>query len=150
MPFNLNETKAYLRYKKINWDNYDIVQCYMALGGVPHYLNQLDKRYTLPQNIDRLCFKKAGQLVDEFDQVLISLFTNSSLHKSIIIELAKKRKGLSRKVLNSNLGKGNNKAFSTAIKELEESGFILVSPSFDQKTTKNLLSSGGLKKVASS
>ena len=138
MPFNLNETKAYLRYKKINWDNYDIVQCYMALGGVPHYLNQLDKRYTLPQNIDRLCFKKGGQLVDEFDQVLISLFTNSSLHKSIIIELAKKRKGLSRKVLNNNLGKGNNKAFSTAIKELEESGFILESPSFDQKATKNL------------
>jgi len=138
MPFNLHETKAYLRYKKINWDHYDIVQCYMILGGIPHYLNQLDDRYTLPQNIDKLCFEKGGQLVNEFDQVLISLFTNSTLHKSIIIELAKKRKGLSRKALNLNLGKGNNKAFTIAIRELEESGFILEFPSFDQKSTKNL------------
>ncbi len=138
MPFNLHETKTYLRYKKINWDHYDIVQCYMVLGGIPHYLNQLDNRYTLPQNIDRLCFKKGGQLVNEFDQVLISLFNNSALHKSIIIELAKKRKGLPRKALNLNLGKGNNKAFTKAIRELEESGFILESPSIDQKATKNL------------
>lgn len=138
MPFNLYETKAYLRYKKINWDHYDIVQCYMILGGIPHYLNQLDNRYTLPQNIDRLCFEKGGQLTNEYDQVLISLFTNSALHKSIIIELAKKRKGLSRKVLNSNLNKGNNKAFTKAIEELEESGFILESPSFEQKRTKTL------------
>ena len=110
----------------------------MVLGGIPHYLNKLDNRYTLPQNIDRLCFKNGGQLVNEFDQVLISLFSNSALHKSIIIELAKKRKGLPRKALNLNLGKGNNKAFTKAIRELEESGFILESPSIDQKATKNL------------
>ena len=85
MPFNLYETKAYLRYKKINWDHYDIVQCYMILGGIPHYLNQLDKRYTLPQNIDRLCFEEGGQLTNEYDQVLISLFTNSALHKGCLL-----------------------------------------------------------------
>jgi len=138
MPFNLYETKAYLKYKKISWDHYDILQCYMILGGIPHYLNQLDKRYTLPQNIDKLCFEVGGQLVDEFDQVLISLFTNSSLHKSIITELAQKRKGLPRKALAAKLSTVNNKAFTTAIKELEESGFILESPSIDQKKTKTL------------
>jgi len=138
MPFNLYETKKYLRYKKINWDHYDIVQCYMILGGIPHYLNQLDPRYTLPQNIDRLCFEKGGQLSNEFDQVLLSLFRDSSLHRRIIIELAKKRKGLSRSVLNQNLKKGNNEAFTRAIKELEESGFIVECPSISQKVTKHL------------
>jgi len=138
MPFTLHETKTYLRYKKLNWDHYDILQCYMILGGIPHYLNQLDKRYTLPQNIDRLCFETSAQLANEFDQVLISLFSNSSLHKSIIIELAKKKKGLTRKALNENLSKGNNKAFTKAIKELEESGFIVDCPSFDQKPSKSL------------
>lgn len=138
MPFNLYETKEYFKYKRIDWDNYDIAQCYMILGGIPHYLNQIDKRYTLPQNIDRLCFETGGQLINEFDQVLLSLFRNSSLHKSIIIELAKKRIGLTRNVLNQNLGKGNNLAFTKAIKELEESGFIMECPSFDHKATKNL------------
>ncbi len=138
MPFDLYETREYLKYKKINWDHYDIVQCYMILGGIPHYLNLLDRRYTLPQNIDRLCFETGGQLVNEFDQVLLSLFRNSSLHKSIIIELAQKKIGLTRKALNENLGKGNNEAFTIAIIELEESGFIVECPSFDQKVTKNL------------
>jgi hypothetical protein len=110
----------------------------MILGGIPHYLNQIDKRYTLPQNIDRLCFETGGQLANEFDQVLLSLFRSSSLHKSIIIELAQKKIGLTRKALNENLGKGNNMAFTKAIKELEESGFIVECPSFDQKASKNL------------
>ena len=138
LPFDLYETKEYLKYKKINWDYYDMVQCYMILGGIPHYLNQIDKRYTLPQNIDRLCFEARGQLMNEFDQVLLSLFRNSSLHKSIIIELAQKRIGLTRSALNENLGKGNNSAFTKAIRELEESGFIKECPSFDQKATKSL------------
>lgn len=138
MPFNLYETKAYLQYKKIDWDHYDILQCYMILGGIPHYLNQLDRRYTLPQNIDKLCFEKGGQLTNEFDQVLLSLFRNSSLHKNIIVELSQKKIGLSRKALNLNLAKGNNQAFTKAIKELEESGFIVEQPSFDQKETKSL------------
>ncbi len=138
MPFNLYETKKYLKYKGVNWDNYDIVQCYMILGGIPHYLNQIDKRYTLPQNIDSLCFETGGQLSNEFDQVLLSLFRKSSLHKSIIIELAIRKKGLTRKTLNEYLGKGNNEAFTRAIKELEESGFIVECPSFNQKTSKSL------------
>jgi len=138
MPFNLYETRAYLKYKKIDWDLYDTLQCYMTLGGIPHYLNQLDRRYTLPQNIDKLCFENGGQLVNEFDQVLLSLFSNSSLHKGIITVLSRKKIGLTRKALNENLGKGDNQAFTKAIKELEESGFITERPSFDQKETKSL------------
>jgi len=138
MPFNLYETKEYFKYKDIKWDHYDIIQCYMILGGIPHYLNQIDKRYTLPQNIDRLCFESRGQLVNEFDQVLLSLFRESTLHKRIIIELAKKKIGLTRKALNKIMATGNNKAFTKAIMELEESGFIVECPSFDKKQTKNL------------
>lgn len=138
MPFNLYETKEYLRHKKISWDNYDIAHCYMMLGGIPHYLNQLDKRYTLPQNIDKLFFENGGQLENEFEQVLSSLFSNSSIHKKIIIELSKKKKGLSRKALNENLDEVNNKLFTGAINELEETGFIAASSSFDQKETKKL------------
>jgi len=110
----------------------------MILGGIPHYLNQIDKRYTLVQNIDRLCFETGGQLTNEFDQVLISLFRNHTLHKSIIIELSKKRIGLSRKALIGNLRKGNNETFTKALRELEESGFIVECPSYDLKPTKSI------------
>ena len=41
-PFNLRETEEYLEYIGVNWDRYQIVQTYMALGGVPFYLSLIN------------------------------------------------------------------------------------------------------------
>jgi len=138
MPFNLYETKAFLNTRGIDWVLYDIIQVYMVLGGVPYYLKQLDKSYTAPHNIDQLCFASGGIMVNEFDEVLISLFTNSALHKLIIITLATKRKGLTRKRLIELSKKSDNGDFSNALRELEESGFIAKYQAFDQANHKTL------------
>lgn len=138
MPFNLYETRAYLQSREIDWVNYDIIQIYMVLGGVPYYLKQLDKTFTVPQNIDRLCFADGGAMVNEFDEVLISLFTNSALHKQIILTLATKRKGLTRKSLIKLSKKPDNGDFSDALRELEESGFIAKYQAFDKVNHKIL------------
>lgn len=39
-----------------DWDRQQIMQCYMALGGTPYYLQMLDKDSSIMQNIDRLFF----------------------------------------------------------------------------------------------
>lgn len=138
MPFNLYETRAYLRKRGIDWVNYDIIQIYMALGGVPYYLKQLDKAYSVAQNIDRLCFATGGSMVKEFDEVLISLFTNSALHKLIIITLSTKRKGITRRRLIELSRKPDNGDFSDALRELEESGFIAKYQAYDKANNKIL------------
>lgn len=138
MPFNLFETCEFLRKRGINWLHYDIIQIYMVLGGVPYYLKQLDNSFTVPQNIDRLCFETGGSLVNEFDEVLISLFTNSALHKLIIVTLATKRKGLTRKRLIDLSKSTDNGYFSNALRELEESGFIAKYMAFDNANHKIL------------
>ena len=124
MPFNLNEVKLFLKSKRILLNNYDILQLYMAIGGIPHYLNQIKRGESVVQNIDRLCFENNGGLTDEFNEVFKSLFRNSDVHEIIVKVLSNTKKGVTRnKLLElSNLGSGG--IFSKALDELTESGFV--------------------------
>ena len=60
LPFNLNETKLFLKSRGINYTLYDILQLYMTMGGIPHYLDKIEKGKSVVQNIDALCFEKNG------------------------------------------------------------------------------------------
>ena len=42
-PFNLYETALFLRSRGIKLEEYDIVSLYMAIGGIPHYLELVPK-----------------------------------------------------------------------------------------------------------
>jgi hypothetical protein len=124
LPFNLNETELFLKNKGINYTHYDILQLYMAIGGIPHYLESLKKGDSVTQNIDRICFEKDGVLNDEFYQLFSSLFEDSEKHLAIITALASTRKGISRGelVIKSKVPSGGD--FSLKLNELIESGFV--------------------------
>lgn len=123
-PFNLSETKKLLQQNKIKLTNYDILQLYMAMGGVPHYLQKIIPGESATQAIDRLCFEKDGFLRNEFKDVFASLFEQIDNHEKIIRTLANVRKGITRKELlkKSALPSGGN--ISRTLNELIESGFI--------------------------
>ena len=55
-PFSLHECEAFYKDKGIELDRYDIVQSYMAIGGIPYYMNYFRQGLSLAQNIDRLFF----------------------------------------------------------------------------------------------
>ena len=123
-PFTLEETKQFLVSKHIILSNYDIVKLYMAIGGVPYYLDQLEKGESTVQAIDRLCFAKNALLRLEYSELMASLFNNATSHQSIIEVLNKYPKGLLRSQIieKTNLNSGGG---ATAIlEELETSGFI--------------------------
>jgi hypothetical protein len=134
LPFNLSETEEFLKYKGINLTRYDIIHIYMALGGVPYYLDQLQKGLSVAQNIDRLFFEEGGSLVNEFNEVFKSLFKNSEMHEAIMRALAKARNGVSRKQLLEMLKQQSSGVFSKALEELTESGFVARSKSPGKKT----------------
>ncbi|MBQ3800136.1 MAG: AAA family ATPase, partial [Treponema sp.] len=99
-PFNLYESEKYLVEKKgINWSRPDICECYMALGGIPYYLNLLSKRLSYSANIDNLFFKKRGALWDEFDHLYKTLFSKSDSYIKIVETLFTKRMGMPKKEL---------------------------------------------------
>jgi len=131
--FNLAETELFLKTKSPNIDRYQILQIYMAMGGVPHYLKEIKGGKSAIQNIDAICFSKNGLLKDEFDLLYPALFDNSEEHIKIIRLLAEKRKGLTRKeiVKNGKLSEGGNT--SKIIEELLHSGFISPYYAFGKK-----------------
>ncbi len=124
LPFTLNETNLFLKSRGINYTTYDTAQIYMAIGGVPHYLEKLQKGKSVAQNIDHLCFEKNGALKTEFTQLYVSLFDESEKHLAIIKALASCNKGINRQELihKSKIPSGGD--FSLKLEELIESGFV--------------------------
>jgi AAA+ ATPase superfamily predicted ATPase len=123
-PFNLYETELLLKKNKVVLTRYDILQLYMIMGGIPHYIEKIQTGESAVQAIDRLCFEKDGFLRNEFSNVFASLFDQADNHEKIIRTLAEIRKGLTRNELikKSKLASGGN--LTQTLKELEESGFI--------------------------
>jgi len=83
MPFNLCETEAFIKSKNVNLDQYQILLLYMAMGGIPHYLNEVDAGKSAIQNIEDMCFAKSGFLNNEFSRLYPALFENAENHIAI-------------------------------------------------------------------
>ncbi|WP_246432733.1 MULTISPECIES: AAA family ATPase [Wolbachia] len=123
-PFNLRETKKYLRYLGVNLNHQQILQIYMAMGGIPHYLKEISKGLSATQNINEICFQKEGLLFDEFDMLFHSLYEEPETYINIIRTIAKKPKGISRKELIKATKITEGGYLTTKLRSLEEAGFI--------------------------
>jgi len=123
-PFTLHETELFLADKGIVWNRYDIVQCYMIMGGIPFYLDQVRKGESVMQFVDRTCFTASGMLVHEYEELFASLFSNSERHYKIIETLATIKKGLVRDVLLQKSGMATGGSFTETLDELLASGFV--------------------------
>ncbi len=132
-PFSLNEVEEYLQSKNIEWSRYDIVQCYMIMGGIPYYLSLLNSKLSLSQNIDALFFTDRGELSDEFEHLYRTLFTNSASYIKVVESLSKKKGGLTREELLKSTGRQTGGELSVILKNLELSGFIRISNFFNKK-----------------
>ncbi|NDF60094.1 MAG: ATP-binding protein [Crocinitomicaceae bacterium] len=137
-PFNLSETEEFLKSKNINWGHYHILHLYIAIGGIPHYLNKVRKGESVVQAIQRLCFDQNGDLVNEFDEIFESLFSHSSSHLSIVRALGNLGKGISRDELIKKSKHAGGGTFTKALEELIASGFVSKYQAFDKKNRRML------------
>ena len=49
------------------------------MGGIPHYLIEVEAGKSAIQNIDEICFSENGLLAEEFDNLYAALFNHSDL-----------------------------------------------------------------------
>ncbi len=138
MPFTLKETRNYLASRGIKLNNYQILELYMTMGGVPQYLKQVGKGESTQQVIDRLFFAPKALLKIEFKNLYQSLFADASHHENIVRALAKKGKGLSRVEILAECGLTDGGGTTRIFDELEQSGFITHYIPFE-KTTRDTL-----------
>lgn len=124
LPFTLFETRDFLKSRGISYTLYDIVKLYMAVGGIPHYLEHLSKGKSVAQNIDELCFTKDGVLWTEYEKLFVSLFYQPEKHMAIVEALAISKKGITRKAILQKAHLKSGGDFSQKLNELIESGFV--------------------------
>jgi len=123
-PFTLKETEQYFKSNGFAYERPEIIECYMAIGGVAYYLSLFDNKKTVAENIDDLCFAKGGQLIDEFTKLYSSLFKKADNHIAIVRALNTVGRGMTRLDIMEQTGLPNNGKLSTLLEELEQCEFI--------------------------
>lgn len=134
LPFTLSETESLLQADHHVLDRYQMLQIYMATGGIPYYLKLLEPYKSAAQNINDLCFGPTAPLRSEFNKLFKSLFSKSSTHQIIVETLSRKSSGMTRQeiVIKGKLKTGGS--LTKTMEELEESGFIqVVQPLLNKK-----------------
>lgn len=124
LPFTLAEARAHLASRGIDLGLYQMLELYLAVGGIPHYLKEIQRGESAAQIIDRVCFSDAGLLRDEFDLLYQSLFERSERHRKVVRALASKPGGLTRQQLTKSADVPSGGTLTKLIEELETSGFI--------------------------
>jgi hypothetical protein len=132
-PFNLYETELFLKSRGVHLNHYQIVQLYMAVGGIPQYLEIAKPGKSTAQIIDEACFQKNGFLYDEFNELYHSLFDQADRHIKIIRALAAKPSGLSRNALIDAGELHTGGTASNLLDELSAAGFITAYIPFGKK-----------------
>jgi uncharacterized protein len=128
-PFNLAETKLYLENNGVLWDDYQTIQFYMAVGGVPVYLNEAIQGETATQAINRAFWGENSLLYTEFENLYSSLFNDFQHHVLVIKALAERWQGMSRNEIIKNTKLSDGGGLTQVLNELEASSFIMrVSP----------------------
>lgn len=123
--FNLHETGLLMESLGVKLPPYQLLEIYMAMGGIPFYLKEAAKGKSAAQIIDAACFSRQGLLRNEYSQLYHSLFGNAEQHVAVIEMLASKPRGLSRSELaaKTKLSEGT---LSRTLEELQECGFISI------------------------
>lgn len=123
-PFTLAETEAFLKSRNVTLNRYQVTQLYMALGGVPHYLEQVAPGLSAAQVIDQACFTKSGFLYNEFEDLYKALFDSADRHFRVVKALAAKPMGLSRNEIIKTCKLQSGGSTTNLLEELSASGFI--------------------------
>lgn len=137
-PFTLRECEQFFVRNNVNFSRETITESYMIFGGIPYYLNMLNHRFSLIQNVEYLFFGSNAPLKNELNDLLASLYKNHSKHLKVIEALTKNKKiGLTRNdiVEKTNL---NGEMLTNILLELEDCNFIRKYNNFSHNKTSHI------------
>ena len=122
-PFTLRETEEMLRMQGVTLSRYDVLQLYMAVGGIPMYLSYVEPGLSLAQIIDKLYFARKAKLKNEFTRLFNSIFRSPDKYIATIRMLARLHKGYSRDDISKKI-QTTGKDLTKLLRTLEVSDFI--------------------------
>lgn len=132
-PFTLYEVEQYMQSRGAAWDRYQLLQTYMIIGGIPFYYTLLNVKESLVQNVDRLFFRKNGELRTEFDELFSALFSNTEKYTTVVKLLNGRRDGMTRDEIEKATDMDKS-ILAKVLRNLERSDFILRYSQFGNKS----------------
>lgn len=133
LPFSLKETEEYFQSRNIDLDRKQVIDIYMALGGVPKYLSYVSKGKSAVQAINEICFSANGGLYLEFENLYKSLFEHYENHMAIVKALANTSNGLTKEEILEKTKLTSGGFSSRIIDDLVNAGFIIYVSSYNKK-----------------
>lgn len=133
-PFTLAECEEFFAEAGISMTRDQVRECYQVFGGVPGYLDLIDRKYDLVQNVDQLCFARIAPLRHELERLFGNLFRFPKRHLAIVRSLARRPGGLMRADLEAIEGIGGGRPLTTALHELEECGLVCAYHDLNKET----------------
>lgn len=123
-PFRINETRAFLASRGVRLGTRQVLEIYMAIGGVPHYLMQVERGWSAAQAVARICFDRSGILHDEYDRLFASLFDGADVFDRLVRAIAETRAGTPLAKLRGLPELSSGGRLASRLRELVAAGFI--------------------------
>lgn len=137
-PFSLKECEQFFESRRVPMTRYQIAEAHMIFGGIPYYLDLMEPKYSLYQNVDEMYFARGAELQNEFENLYRSLFKNAENYIRVIEALAKKGIGLTRNEIIAASKISDGGSLTKILRDLTISGFIRESKAYGQKKRDSL------------
>ncbi|MGM9869369.1 MAG: ATP-binding protein [Sodaliphilus sp.] len=126
-PFSLGECEQYYMSRHFHLSRYEMALAYMALGGIPYYMDMLRNDETLSENINRIFFNN-NAIKQEFEDVYVGLFQSLEKYLDIVMALGNHHYGMTRNEIAQSIGATTGGGLSTMLDNLEQSGIVSTYP----------------------
>ncbi|MDP6354207.1 MAG: ATP-binding protein [Planctomycetota bacterium] len=120
-PLPAHEAKQFFKDYR---SDFEIARFLMVFGGIPKYLEQLDPRRSLGDNLDRLCFQRNSFFLTEFETIFKEQFKVTKTYEQIVSKLA--GQSYSRETLARRLKMKPGGGLTGYIRNLEQADFVRV------------------------
>ncbi|MCB1118993.1 MAG: ATPase [Chlamydiia bacterium] len=104
-------------------------------GGIPRYLEEIQRGMGVDENIKRICFCSDGLLFREFDQLFSDLFSKKKETYKKVVQLLANQEMETQEVAN-HLGYSRSGYVSNILNDLVKAGFLKVTYAWDLQTQK--------------
>lgn len=119
-PFSLLETKDFFQSRR---GSQEVMEAFMALGGIPQYLLELNPQQSIVQNLSNLAFEPSGYFFREYHRLFVSHFGKNANYEQILRSLSHKgNQSLPELAKSVRMKQGGT--FSQLLDDLELAGFL--------------------------
>ena len=131
----ITESAEMIRKLGCKFSDYETFAILSIMGGIPWYIEQLNKNQSALENINRMCFSPDGILLGEFERIFYDIFSKKSqIYFDIIELLANGERELV--IIREDLQYSSGGALTKHLQNLCESGFVARHNNWDISTGK--------------